>query len=100
MPQPKSDAFPWLLAPGIAIILVVMAVGYANPETFVVAFPVGIVLVLLVSLGLQVAVFRRLAELSLPDEYVAKFRVRSILVQLGNIAALSLLAYAVITRYR
>jgi hypothetical protein len=63
-----------------------------------VAFPAGVALVLTVSLALQIAILRRLKQLALPDHYVAKFRVQSMLVQLGNILALSMLAYGVVGR--
>ncbi len=80
----------------IGIMLVVIAVGYGNPRVLPVAFPAGVVLVLVVSLALQLAILRRLKQLALPENYVANFRVQAMLVQTGNIAALSLFAYGVI----
>ena len=82
----------------IGILLVVIAVGYVNPHTFVVTFPVGVVLILIVSLSLQFTIFRRLNDLSLPDNFVAKFRIQSTLVQIGNIVALSMFAYGIVGR--
>lgn len=83
----------------IGIMLAVIAIGYTNPRTFVVGFPIGVVLVLIVSLTLQIAILRRLSELSLPVEYVAKFRIQSIVVQIGNVIALSMFAYGVVERF-
>lgn len=82
----------------IAIMVAVMAIGYANPSTFVVAFPIGVILVLVVSFTLQIGILRRLSELSLPDEYVSKFRLQSTVVQIGNIMALSMFAYGIVGR--
>lgn len=82
----------------LGIMLAVIVVGYVNPGLFSVAFPAGVALVLTVSLALQIAILRRLKQLALPDHYVAKFRVQSMLVQLGNILALSMLAYGVVGR--
>jgi len=83
----------------IGIMLVVIAIGYANPQTFAYAFPIGVVLVLIVSLILQFAIFRRLTELSLPDDYVSRFRRQSTLVQIGNVLALSMVAYGISARF-
>jgi len=83
----------------IGIMLAIMAIGYTNPHTFAYAFPIGIALVLLVSLILQFAIFRRLTDLSLPDDFVSKFRLHSILVQIGNAVALSMFAYGIAVRF-
>lgn len=82
----------------IAIMVAVMAIGYANPSTFVVAFPIGVILVLVVSFTLQIGILRRLSELSLPGEYVSKFRLQSTVVQIGNVVALSMFAYGIVGR--
>lgn len=82
----------------IGIFLVAIAIVYANPQTFSVVFPAGFVMILFASLVMQVAIFRRLTELSLPGEYVTKFRIQSTLVQIGNIITLSLLAYGIVMR--
>ena len=82
----------------IAIMLMTIAVGYTKPQAMSLAFPVGIVLVLIVSVALQIAIFRRLTELSLPDDYVSGFRVQSILVQIGNAVALSMFGYGIAAR--
>ncbi|MBN1910991.1 MAG: hypothetical protein JW818_14695 [Pirellulales bacterium] len=79
----------------IGIMLAVIAIGYMNPPSFFIAFPIGVVLVLLVSFAVQVAICRRLTELSLPVEYVARHKVQSTLVQIGNVVALSMFAYGI-----
>ncbi len=82
----------------IAVMLAIIAVGYGNPRIFLVAFPAGVVLILVVTLALQIAIVRRLKQLALPDNYVAKFRVQAMLVQTCNIVALSMLAYGIVAR--
>ena len=83
----------------IAIMLAVIAAGYINPSTFVVGFPIGVILVLIVALSIQIAIVRRLSELALPEEFVAKFQVQSILAQIGNVVAMSLFANGVVYRF-
>ncbi len=83
----------------IAIMLAVIAAGYIYPRTFVVGFPIGVILVLIVALSIQIAILRRLSKLALPEEFVAKFRVQSILAQIGNVVAMSLFAYGVVYRF-
>lgn len=80
----------------ILIMLIVIVLGYAIPNSFVIGYPIGILMVLIISLLLQVSVFRRLTELSLPADYIAKFRLQSTIVQIGNVIALSLFAYGVV----
>ena len=80
----------------IAIMVAVMAIGYANPSTFVVAFPIGAILVLAVSFLLQIDILRRLSDLSLPDEYINNFRLQSTVAQVGNVMALSMFAYGIV----
>ena len=82
----------------VGVMLAVLAVGFFSPQLLPLVFPVGVGLVLVVLLAIQVAVFRRLKELALPDSFVTRFRVQSTLVQLGNIVALSLLAYGIVAR--
>jgi hypothetical protein len=83
----------------IGVFLIMIAVIYAFPQTLVVALPAGLLAVLLVSVVLQYAVFRRLLDLSLPDDYVRRFRVQSTLVQIGNIVSLGLVAYGVVATF-
>jgi hypothetical protein len=82
----------------IAIMLLVIVIGYSYPHEFPMLFAGGVVAVLMISLALQIAIVRDLKKLSLPDAYVNKFRVQSMLVQFGNIAALSMLAYGIVAR--
>lgn len=86
----------WATYLPIGIMLAVIFVGYLNPQTFRFAFPVGVLLVLINSLVVQILIFRKLKTLSLPQEYVSKFRVQSILVQIGNIVAMTLFAYGIV----
>ena len=79
----------------IAIMACVIAAVYFQPASFRWLFPVAIVLVLVVSLVLQLSVFRHLGSLGLPDDYVSRFRYQSIAVQIGNVVALAMLAYGV-----
>ena len=80
----------------IVIMLAVIAIGYSNPQSFSIGFPIGVALVLIVSLILQFAILRRLNELSLPQDYMSKFRLQSTLVQIGNVVAMSLFAYGIV----
>jgi len=80
----------------IAVMMIVSAISYQLPDLFLYAFPVGIGVVLMVALAIQVSILRRLATLSLPTDYVQKFRLQSILVQLGNTIALAMMGYAII----
>jgi hypothetical protein len=82
----------------IGIMAVVIAVIYLAPQTLVVVFPIGIVLMLIFMIVLQMAVLRRLSELSLPNDYIRKFRFQSAIVQMGNLLALPLIAYGVVAR--
>ncbi|MBX3416863.1 MAG: hypothetical protein KF851_04605 [Pirellulaceae bacterium] len=82
----------------IAIMVAVMAIGYANPSTFIITFPIGLILLLVVSFTLQIGILRRLSELSLPDEYVSKFRLQLTVVQIGNVIAFSMFAYGIVGR--
>jgi hypothetical protein len=52
--------------------------------------------VLFVSIVLQVTILRRLDALGLPADFVSRYRFQSIAVQVGNVVALSLFAYAII----
>lgn len=79
----------------IGIMFVVLAVGYTKPQTIAVAYPIGVVLLLLVSLVLQIAVFRRLNELALPNDFVARFRVHATLVQICDAVSVIMFAYGV-----
>jgi uncharacterized membrane protein len=83
----------------IGIMLVVVLIGYLNPDTFIVGFPIAVVLVLIASFALQIAILRRLSQLSLAKEYVAKFRTQFTLVQIGNVLALSLFAYGIVGQF-
>jgi len=83
----------------IGVFLVMIAVIYVLPQTLVVALPAAILSVVLVSLVVQFAVFRRLLDLSLPDDYVRRFRVQSSVVQMGNIVSLGLVAYGVVATF-
>ena len=80
----------------IGIMLAVLAIGYLSHSAFVVAFPIGVVAVLVVSLSLQFSILRRLRELSLPAEYIMRFRTQSIIVQIGSIVALSMFTYGIV----
>lgn len=68
----------------IAIILVAMAICYAVPQYTIVILPIAILFILAASVALQFAVFRRLAQLSLPADYISKFRTQAILAQTGE----------------
>ena len=80
-------------------MLAVIAIGYTHPTTFAYTFPLGIALLLILSLVLQIAILRRLTELLLPDQYVSKFRLQSTLVQIGNVVTLSMFAYGIASRF-
>ncbi len=84
----------------IGIMLLVLALGYSSPRLFFVAFPIGVVLCLAISAILRIAVFRRLRQLSLPNDYVARAKLQSTLVQWGTIIALSLFTYGIVASQR
>lgn len=67
---------------------------YCTPQ----AFAVGVGLVLISSIGLQLVIVRHLRVLALPEAYIARFRIQSILIQIGNVAALSMLVYGVVAQ--
>ena len=81
----------------IAIMACVIAASYLNSALFRWLFPTGVVLVLIVSLILQLFIFRQLRSLGLPEDYVSKFRFQSIAVQIGNVVALSMFAYGIVS---
>ena len=80
----------------IAIMGLVILVTVTYPAAFWWLFPIGVVAVLLVSLVLQVLIFRRLAFLGLPDGFVSRYRFQAVAVLLGNVVALSLLTYGIL----
>lgn len=96
------DAFSfhrsWATYLPIGIMLVAFALAYANPSNLHLIVPVGLVLVLLTSLLIQYSIIRRVSELSLPAEYVARFRIQALLVSIGSVVAAILLAYPFVTR--
>ncbi len=79
----------------IGIMAAVIMAGRLRPELFRWLFPVGASAVLIFALVLQLSIFRRLRDLELPDVFVSKFRFHSIAVQVGNIVAISLIAYGI-----
>lgn len=80
----------------IGIMLLAVAVGKIYHQATAIAFPLGVAMVLILSFVLQLAILRRLKELSLPEEYRAKFGVQSALVQIGNVVAMGTIAYGVV----
>ena len=82
----------------IGVMLAVLATALVNPQWLVFAFPAAVALVFVILLAIQVAVLRRLSELSLPKDYIAQFRTQSILVQIGNAIAFSLFTYGAVGR--
>ena len=82
----------------IGIAIVVVLIGHMARSIFVVVFPIAVILMLVISFNLQTAKLRRLSELSLPDEYVGKFRLQSTVVNISNVVALAMLAYGIVGR--
>ena len=80
----------------IGIMLVIIALGYLDPRNFFFALPLGVVLILIILVMLQVAMYRRMRELAVADDYLRKFVRNTTLVQIGNIVALSLLVYGAV----
>ncbi|MBL8872512.1 MAG: hypothetical protein JNK90_22235 [Planctomycetaceae bacterium] len=83
----------------IGVMLIMFAVSYTIPQTLVFVFPASVVLLLIFSIALQVTILRRLKELTLPADYVAKFFVQSCLAQVGNIIALSMFTFGIVGQF-
>ena len=79
----------------LVIMGIIVVVGRFRPGSFGLLFPAGIAVVLLVQVSLQIAIFRRTDSLELPNDYVSRFRLQSISVQIGNLVALSTFAYGI-----
>lgn len=82
----------------IAIMIVVFLLSTQIPGAFTIAFPIGVVALLVVAFAIQASILRRLSQLALPAEYVRKFQLQSFIVQIGNVCALSMMTYGVIMR--
>ena len=79
----------------LALMGLVILIGRTNPDVFRWLFPLAVFAVLAVSIILQVIILRRLDTLDLPVDFVSRFRFQSIVVQTGNVIALSLFAYGI-----
>jgi hypothetical protein len=72
----------------IAIMGLVILLTMAYPQAFRWFFPIGVGAILLVSFALQVLIFRQLAVLELPDDFVSRYRFQAFVVLCGNVVAL------------
>lgn len=82
----------------IAIMLIVIVIVNYSPRLSRVVFPIGVAVVMAISIAVTIAIIRRLSELALPSDYVRKFRNQSLLVQIGYIAAMSMFALGVMSK--
>jgi hypothetical protein len=81
----------------LAVMGLVIVFDLLSPGTSRWLFPVGVAAVLFTSVVLQVTILRHLDTLELPADFVSRYRFQSIAVQVGNLVALSLFAYAIMS---
>lgn len=82
----------------LSIMLIVFVLLNRMPMHREVIFTTGVVVVLAVSIALTVWMIGRLRELGLSPEYVRRFRIHSIAVQIGNIVAMSMFIMGMVRR--